>query len=83
MMQPPMKYCLGCSYVLDGLPECRCPECGRPFDPNDPRTFKTARSRKRWRWNLLLIPSPLGYLFYPLLLVIIGLLIWLVLSLLL
>ncbi|MHC4066328.1 MAG: hypothetical protein ACYSUI_17765 [Planctomycetota bacterium] len=31
--------CLGCSYNLEGLPENRCPECGRPFDPDDPSTF--------------------------------------------
>lgn len=36
----PTKHCLGCSYVLDGLPQPRCPECGRPFDPDDPATFR-------------------------------------------
>ncbi len=25
--------CGGCGYDLRGLPEARCPECGRPFDP--------------------------------------------------
>jgi hypothetical protein len=35
------KRCLGCGYILDGLPEPRCPECGRPFDPADPATFFT------------------------------------------
>jgi hypothetical protein len=25
--------CLGCGYLLYGLPEPRCPECGRAFDP--------------------------------------------------
>ena len=34
-------YCLGCRYPLGGLPEPRCPECGRPFDPDDPKTFGT------------------------------------------
>ncbi len=33
------KKCLGCAYILDHLPENRCPECGRAFDPNDPLTF--------------------------------------------
>jgi hypothetical protein len=33
------KRCLGCGYILDGLPEHRCPECGRPFDPDDPATY--------------------------------------------
>lgn len=33
------RYCLDCAYSLIGLPENRCPECGREFDPADPRTF--------------------------------------------
>jgi hypothetical protein len=33
------KYCLGCGYIIDHLPEPRCPECGREFDPGDPLTF--------------------------------------------
>ncbi len=37
----PHKYCLKCSYILDRLPENRCPECGRKFSPNDPRTFRS------------------------------------------
>lgn len=41
----PARYCLGCSYVLDGLPENRCPECGRPFEPNDPTTFRMSPRR--------------------------------------
>ena len=28
-----------CGYVLDGLPEHRCPECGCLFDPADANTF--------------------------------------------
>ena len=32
----------GCGYVLDGLPQHRCPECGLLFDPCDPSTFATA-----------------------------------------
>lgn len=31
--------CLGCGYLLRDLPEYRCPECGRPFLPNDPGTY--------------------------------------------
>lgn len=30
------------------LPEPRCPECGRAFDPDDPSTFLTAQRRPRW-----------------------------------
>jgi hypothetical protein len=36
----PRMFCLGCGYPLDGLPEPRCPECGTPFDPNDPDSFR-------------------------------------------
>lgn len=32
-------YCLGCSYPLKSVTEPVCPECGRCFDPSDPRTF--------------------------------------------
>jgi hypothetical protein len=31
--------CLRCGYDLAGLTEFRCPECNRPFDPDDPDTF--------------------------------------------
>ena len=36
----PKKFCQNCGYPLDGLPENRCPECGRTFSPTDPSTFK-------------------------------------------
>jgi len=42
----PTMYCLTCDYVLDGLREHRCPECGRAFDPADPASFYSpGRSR--------------------------------------
>lgn len=41
----PHKKCLGCAYILDHLPENRCPECGRAFDPEDPATFTVGRYR--------------------------------------
>jgi len=34
--------CLTCSYILKGLAEHRCPECGRAFDPGDATTYVTA-----------------------------------------
>jgi len=38
----------GCGYELRGLELARCPECGRPFDPDDSRTF---RSRPIGYWH--------------------------------
>jgi hypothetical protein len=34
------KRCLGCGYILEYLPELRCPECGRSFDPADATTYR-------------------------------------------
>jgi hypothetical protein len=46
--------CLSCNYDLRDLPEHRCPECGRDFDPNDPRTFAVDRtSRFPLGWFLM------------------------------
>ena len=53
----PHRRCLGCGYVLDGLPENRCPECGRGFDPADPDTFATSIAS-----GLPLLASSLGAL---------------------
>jgi hypothetical protein len=33
-------HCLGCGYALCGLIENRCPECGRSFNPFDPKTMR-------------------------------------------
>jgi len=48
----PSMYCRNCWYILDGLSEHRCPECGRPFDPDNRRTYHT-RPRARWWWRTL------------------------------
>jgi hypothetical protein len=39
MTRPSVPRCISCGYVLTGLESDRCPECGRPFDAGDPRTF--------------------------------------------
>ncbi len=52
MTEPDHKRCLGCGYILDGLPEPRCPECGRGFDPNDALTY-TIKERRRSGWAAL------------------------------
>jgi hypothetical protein len=43
----PSMYCRHCGYALVGLSQNRCPECGRPFDPSNPRTFLSRP--KGWR----------------------------------
>jgi len=37
-------HCLDCGYDLRELPEPRCPECGREFDPKDRMSWGTADS---------------------------------------
>src|SRR4051812_952859 len=37
---PAYSRCLNCDYLLDGLDEGRCPECGGTFDAADPRTVR-------------------------------------------
>ena len=41
----PTKYCRQCRYILDGLRDHRCPECGLRFNPNDPATYLTTPRR--------------------------------------
>jgi hypothetical protein len=35
--------CIDCNYPLQGLAEPRCPECGRGFDPANPKTMNLGR----------------------------------------
>jgi len=37
--------CLHCNYLLRGLSEDKCPECGREFDSDDRMTFRVPRVR--------------------------------------
>ena len=57
MVEPEHKRCLGCGYILDGLPKPRCPECGRGFDPEDEDTYL----RKRWSGRPYLLIALCGY----------------------
>ncbi len=48
-MGEPVMRCCGCSYDLAHLPDPRCPECGREFDPTDPRSYLSKPiNGKRW-----------------------------------
>jgi hypothetical protein len=42
---PPMMYCGGCGYVLNGLMNFNCPECGRAFNPSIAGSFLTEKSQ--------------------------------------
>jgi hypothetical protein len=44
--------CRTCYYVLENLPEPRCPECGSAFDLNDPATYTLKPPLVRWKWWL-------------------------------
>ncbi len=59
----PTMYCRRCRYVLDGLSDHRCPECGRPFDPANRQTYRT-KPRRRWLWKIIfaVIGLPAGAL---------------------
>jgi hypothetical protein len=50
---PQNAFCLTCGYALRDLPGRTCPECGRPFDPADPRTMSLGHPLRPWqRWLL-------------------------------
>lgn len=52
------RFCRDCGYILDGLPVNRCSECGRPFDPGDPRSYRSgaprAKSHRHGIWHFAL-----------------------------
>lgn len=63
------RYCSHCSYCLDHLPETRCPECGRSFDPLDPATFRLRpKGIRHWGlrvWGTLGTAGVVLLLLYP------------------
>src|SRR5690606_19416996 len=56
-IDPHARRCLDCDYLLQGLTESRCPECGRRFDPWDPVTTSSARRLPRRMVCLLQPPG--------------------------
>ena len=58
-----MKRCLSCGYDLWTATRRRCPECARPFDPDDPRTFIWARSPDALAIVLIVLSGFLAILF--------------------
>lgn len=57
----PRMYCLQCGYPLlrEGSPFC--PECGRPFDPGDPRTYSFFRDSRIPAADFFAPPKGLGH----------------------
>ena len=48
-------YCRRCAYSLQGLSEHVCPECGRRFDPDSPRSYRARPYRIHPRVRNLLL----------------------------
>ena len=42
-------YCILCHYDLRGLDLEQCPECGRPFNQNDPKSYDARLPGPAWR----------------------------------
>ena len=53
----PTMWCHACEYPLDGLSEQRCPECGRPFDPLEKRTYRSKPPGSRRALFVWLVPA--------------------------
>ena len=55
-------YCRGCFYPLRGLTTPRCPECGRVFDPANPKTMHVGPPIGPWLRRLVRGPGILYHL---------------------
>jgi hypothetical protein len=56
-------YCKKCGYALTALASTACPECGRAFNLNDPKTYSlTKPSIIRRRIGYALLAIPVGWL---------------------
>ena len=44
------RCCIECAHDLRGITTKTCPECGRPFNPDDPRTTGTIGTNRYRRW---------------------------------
>ncbi len=44
------RCCIDCGHFLEGLGSNACPECGRPFNPDDPRTTRNITTNRYRRW---------------------------------
>jgi hypothetical protein len=85
-LPPGTRYCLGCGYELAGLALNACPECGRDFDPADPKTTGdtpiplVVRRRFRrittWLAIILTIASGIIYTVIPIPMQGSGLMLW-------
>ncbi len=66
--------CIRCQYILEGLPEARCPECGQAFNPDDPLTYTTKTPFVWWRYWLpgFLLAVGVGIVTYLILLTAFG-----------
>ncbi|HMQ14773.1 MAG TPA: hypothetical protein PKC49_02255 [Phycisphaerae bacterium] len=61
--------CRHCGYLLRGLPERVCPECGGAFDPNNPDSYADPQRRLEWlrrerRQALRMFVAPPGVVTY-------------------
>jgi hypothetical protein len=43
------RFCVSCRHSLRGLVSRACPECGREFNPDDPRTYSRHARHEGWR----------------------------------